>query len=404
MRNRHERYGHQDGYALFVVIVVILTISTLLGVMHSVGVQRAFMAHKLSNRAQALATAENGLARVYTVLAADFNSRTNPAAFPPGVEGNGTYTATVTPISNNTAVVRVSGTVEGETVDVIVDVLQFKEGQDVYTTWDPDPFRTLIFAGKSMKWKAKSKKAGELNVINGRLHANKKVTIEGDNVSIAADITSSGKVELKKKCTVVGDVTAAEITIGSDCRITGTSTEAVVPYMSVPQIDLTPYYAEALRNGQVITGDLKIKKGEVVNINPPGGILWVNGKVDIQGDGVINGCIISTGDLKIKGTVTQTKYGEYPALVSRDKKIEINGNGTFHGLVYAPKGDVKFKKSKKDVLADNGSFTGSIVAGKNVHAEGGWSFMFQEDSSPDYPDGSEFQSTWDVVYVAAWQQ
>jgi len=404
MQTRYAGDSRRGGYALFVVIVIVLTISTLLAVMHSVGLQRSFMARKLSNRSRALAIAESGLARAYSVLANDFTARTNPAAFPPGTEGEGSYTVNVTPVSNDTAVVRVSGTVEGESVEVLVDVRQFKEGQDIYAAWDPDPFQTLIFAGKDMKWKAKSKKVGELDVVNGRLHANKKVTVEGDNVSVAADITSAGKVELKKKCTVSGNIRAPAIKLDSDCIVTGTTTVDAIPYMSVPEIDLTPYYVEALRNGQVINGDLKIDKGTPVNINPPGGILWVNGKVDIKGDGVINGCIISTKDLKRHGTVTQTKVGSYPALISRDKKVEINGAGTFHGLIYAPKGDVKFKKSKKAILADNGSFTGSIIAGKKMQGEGPWTFMFQEDSTPVYPDGTRPESAAEVVYVSAWQK
>jgi hypothetical protein len=136
----------------------------------------------------------------------------------------------------------------------------------------------------------------------------------------------------------------------------------------------------------------------VVNLAPVGGILWVNGKVKIDGDGVINGCIIATKEIKIKGDVTQVKYGDYPALVSREKKIEIDGCGTYHGLIYAPKGDVKIKKK------GTGSITGSIIAGKKFKGEGSWSFLIEEDSTPAYPDGTRIRNESEIVYISAWHR
>ena len=403
MKSRKRKHDRSEGYALLIVMVIILTLSVLFGVMHSAGMQRAFMATKLGNRTRALTVAETGLTRTYEVLSQDFDARTNAAAFPSGTQGGGTYTVNVTPVSNNVAVLNVRATYRNTTVDITVDVISYKDGQDVYMAWDPDPFHQMILAGKDMKWKARNSQVGELQVSNGSLHSNGKLKIEGDNITMLADVTSSKEVELKKT-TLDGDARAPKIDIDGDSSVTGTTTTDTVPYMAIPDIDLTPYYVEAVKNGQVINGDLRIKKSEVVNINPPGGILWVNGKVTIDGDGTINGCIIATKDIKIKGTVTQTKVNDYPAFVSREKKIEITGSGTYHGLVYAPKGDVNFKKSKKEILADNGSFTGAIIAGKTFKGAGAWSFMAWEDSTPGFPDGSTHRGDYEVIYISAWHR
>jgi len=81
MRNTGMR-GRRDGSAVFAVLVVIIIASIVMGTVVASSMQRAFMAHKLVERAKAIAHAEAGASQAYSVLATNFSARTNALAFP----------------------------------------------------------------------------------------------------------------------------------------------------------------------------------------------------------------------------------------------------------------------------------------------------------------------------------
>jgi len=394
-----RRCGNTGGFAMFIVLIIVLTLCVLLGVMISGSTQQVYVTRKLAKRSQAQTIAETGVANTYKLLVANFDACAATSRLPACAFADGTYSGRVTRIDTNNVTITSVGTVGDQAVSVQADVTRYRPGADVYSNWDANPFNTMVVAGKDASWKADKKGAGDIDVNLFSMHANKKLKIEGNDADVtASQLTASDKIEFKKKATVTADIRAPHISIDGSVTYSGNEQVGAVPKIQIPKIDLTPYYNEALKNGQVINGDFKIAKNQTVNINPPGGILWVNGSVHIDGSGTINGMIVATRDIVIKGTVTQTPYGDYPALVSRDKNIRIEGSGTYKGLIYAPKGDVQIKKK------GTGSITGGVIAGRNFRGEGAWSFLSYSNSVPRYPDGSKGYESSTVVYVSAWEK
>lgn len=399
MKNIAQKTNSSGGYALFSVMLVLLTASVLLGVVLSSSKQRIFMARRLADRTRALAIAETGICQAYDVLATNFNARTNAAAFPSRAFAGGSYALTITAANQNTALVKSRGVFNGIAVEPRVDVGYLIQREEVYIPgFECDPFKLLVLSGRDMSWKTKKKAVGQLQAVGGFLHSNKKIKLEGENVEITSDVTASKKIEVKNDPTIIGDMTAPQITFKNAPHVTGAVTIRPVPIIPIPKIDLTPYYNEALANHQVFKGDYKIRRGATVNLAPPGGIMWINGRLMIDGNGTMAGCFIATRGIRIKGTVTHTKVADYPALIAKDRGIELDSDSTYHGLIYAPKGDIKLKRK------GTGSLTGCAITGKGFKGEGAWTLMTAEDSTPGYPDQTRFIDESQMVGVTAWHR
>jgi hypothetical protein len=204
-------------------------------------------------------------------------------------------------------------------------------------------------------------------------------------------------ISLVGNATITGAGSAPSIS-GSNI---GTPMVGPVPVVPVPNIDLTPYYNAALAKGQVYNGAKSISG----NVSPNGGIMWVNGSLNI-GNGVYNGCFIATGGVELKttgnGTITMTNSTDYPLLVSRDASILIKQakTFTFDGLIYAKTGNFD-KQGNGDVFG-----RGAIIAAGNVSKNGGWSGLIFSDPTPAYPGtggSSPDLNTANRVIITAWQ-
>jgi hypothetical protein len=171
-----------------------------------------------------------------------------------------------------------------------------------------------------------------------------------------------------------GSIKTPTLTKSGSGRIDGTTSLGPVANVSIPVIDLTPYYNHAYANGQVFSG--RTISGST-NITIPGGVMWVNGNFTYSGSGDVNGSIFATGDITISGSGDFTAASTYPAIVSRDGNIVMSGSGKVSGLIYSRIGDL--------TKSGSGDVTGSIICGRNFTKSGGWNTLTYENSAPIPP-------------------
>ncbi len=365
----------KEGSALITVLLVVLISTILVGSFFVLGSQRAFMANKLTNRTRALAIAEAGVNVAYSILATNFDARLNDDAFPQTAYAGGTYDVTVTPISNNIAVIKSVGTYNGVSDVTILDVT--KKGETAAGgggTSNPPPqgaWACAILSGDDMTWTG----SGTTDVGGGRIHTNGRDKHTGSAI-VKGNLSSCVRIWCTGSTEIHGD-TATPLYKGSaPGNVTGNVYTGPVDPVEIPDIDLTPYYNWALAHGEVYNGNVRISTGEV---KPNGGIMWVNGKLRMSTSDNMIGCFIATDDVDITGSGDQIKVADFPAIVSRDGDIDISGSGKFHGLLYAKNGD--FDKT------GSGDVVGQIICAGEFDKAGSWETMVYEESEPTPPGG-----------------
>jgi hypothetical protein len=350
------------------VLVVILSVTALVGTMVSAGIQRAFAARRLSDRTRAQAIAEAGANKAYSVLAANFDQRTNAAAFPAESYGGGRFVLNVTPVGTGTAVINSTGQFNNVSESVILDVTRDGVGSPGWSG-DEDPYKHTIVANGKVTWTGVGQFVGP-----GTVYANSDFKQAGSG-ELNADCFSFTDFVLNGASGLIdGDVYAPDVD-GKTNKVTGTVYEQSVPRVGMPEIDLTPYYNHAKANGQVRTGSLTISG----SYTPAGGVFWVEGNLTLTGNGTLTGCFIATGDIKAAGGTTQVKVGDLPALVSRDGDITIGGGGIYEGLIFARIGDIN--------VVGGCEVTGSLICGGNFIKHGESSIFASQPYKPVPPGG-----------------
>lgn len=382
----------REGAAIFTVMAVIFTVSALLGTMVTISMQRAHVTQRLADRIRAVANAEAGASEAFSILQWDFDQKTNAALFTEKSYGEGTYHAAVTPVSSNMAVICCTGICGEVEVVVILDIKDYGFDQD--WTEDNDPFNFSVLSGGSLSWEG----AGDFMMMsNAPLHCNDLFKLQGGG-SVSGEVSSTVGIKFVGGPSVIGDVTAPYVQGVPPGTITGDQNIEAVPPVTIPDVDLTPYYNAASDNGTVMDaggGTLIISSIAVLeNISANGGILWVNGDVKITANGSTDIAIFATGDVTITSDFNQEKVEDYPAVVSRDGDIDLAGNGTYHGLIYAKSGDIE--------KTGAGLVTGTLVCAGDFYKGGGWSAMSYEDSVPVPPTG--YENPYDDIGVSAWQK
>lgn len=379
---KQRRTGNsRRGAALFTVLVVIMAVSALVGIMISAGMQRSFTAKRLGDELRAQAIAEAGASKAFSLLKLDFGQRTNAAAFPSENYGGGLYKLCVTPVGQGIAIVASTGVYNNVESDVILNVTIHKDGVEG-TVEDLSGYDTVILAAGEITWTGNSEFSE-----GGVVHANGAFGISGsgemdpDLVTSATSIKTTGNA-----CLLDGNAKAPTISDSKD-RIAGTKTESAVAAITLPNLDLTPYYNHALANGQVYSG-LSISG----NFTPAGGVAWVNGNLSISGNGTQQGCFIATGDISLTGG-THSQIDNLPAFISRDGDIKMAGNGDYHGLIYTRVGDIRITGTCR--------LYGSILCGGDLFKSGNSGVFAYENARPTPPGG---ESEDGFYYTAIWQK
>jgi hypothetical protein len=374
-RNRSRRGG-----GLVAVLVVTLSISGLLAGVMAGSLQRAFMAKRLADRIRAKAIAERGVSTTYAALASDFDLRTNENAFTETEYAGGSVDVDVTPIGDDSAVINSTATYGSATEVAMLDV-RIYGGNDVGS--GGAAYGCAILADGEISWTGCGVFFGDSLV-----HAN-NAFVQAGSGELNAKVSSSVSVVLKGNSGAInGDVVAPEVS-GKTSKVSGTITEQAVDEIPIPEIDLAPYYNEALANGQVYEGNRTLSSG----FAPPGGIMWVNGDLTVSGPDDIEGCFIATGNIHCSGSGGHSKVAGYPAFVSRDGDIKFSGSGRYEGLVYTRVGDVE--------VVGSGTLEGSVICGGDFKKAGVSTIFNYERSVPVAPNALPSDG---VLCVSAWQK
>lgn len=378
--------GRRDGAALFTTMMIILALSALMAVTYKGSVQSVFTAHKLADRSRAQAVAEAGAHKAYSILETNFNARLSDAAFPLTSYGGGTFDVTVTPLSNNVAVVSSLGRYGLASEQVIVDVKNY--GPSVDGTGGSGWTAYSILCGGSFDFGGCGNISSPIGM--AYLHANGPVTIRGD-ASVNLNVRSSVKITISNNVNLDGSVRAPVLSYTpSKVVIQDGATVGAVPNVAIPDVDLTPYCTWATAHGESYNG-FNASGG---TYTPNGGVMWVNGDVQLSSHTVINGSIVATGNITIGGDSDVNAGPSGIAAASRDGNISYSSSGVTHGLIYAKTGGF--------TQTANGQIEGQIVVKGNISKGGNSDEMLYVETVLDTPgdDGS----TADVIGISAWQK
>jgi len=389
----------RQGAALVSLMVIVLLVSIAGAAMVGFAKQQAFSITRVRDYMKAQAYAEAGANEAYSILKSDFASAQDPSLFPARNFGDGGYDATVTAVGSDQASIESVGQCGNASITVKCDVMNMAPaggggggGGGGSTPPAVGAYTLVIVSGEKMTWTG----SGTMDINGGTIHSGADTKLTGSG-KFNGNFESQGRIWSTGSVKINGDATAPSWKGKSPGNVLGTATTATPDPVALPPIDLTPYYDEALANGQVYNGYTHWSGSSKVTI--PGGIMWVNGKFKYSGSGGIEGCIIATGDIDITGSGDQIKVGDFPALISRDGDIDIAGSGKFHGLIYAINGD--FDKS------GSGDTWGSIFCKGKFKKSGSWQLCTYENSTPVPPGGGGGGGgggSSDHVVITAWQQ
>ena len=381
-----QNNAKRRGSAMTSAIVLTVVITGLVVVGLSTSLQRSFSASKLSNRMRAMSIAEAGANAAYARLTKDFELAKDPTNFPKTPFGDGAYDVDVKLAAANLAVIYSKGMYKNADGEVILEVRRYSDAAGVPPAIGG--YLYTILSGGDMTWGGN----GVTDVgSDGRIHTNAKFLMNGTVIMQGGDISACTEIDSVGTAEIRGDTFAPVYSRKSPGNVVGTVTADAVATVGIPEIDFTPYYNWALKNGQVYNGNLLIATGSV---KPNGGVMWVNGDLKLTTNDPIEGCFIATGNIDIAGHCNHSKVGYLPALMSRDGDIDISGNGNYNGLIYCKTG--RFEKT------GGGSIHGSIICQGEFVRNGGSDIYVYENSTP-VPPGTVTNSG-DIVSVEAWQK
>lgn len=398
----------KSGYSLLTTLFIMTALSVSLGMLITIGRQRMFTANNLTNQVKATAYAEAGIDFAYAILSADFEQRNNPSAFSlnsggtngfssasstysSGVQssyGDGSFTLTLTSISNRYVIVNSAGKC-GDAVReaevVVEDIFAGSGGNDATDYSTMEGFNYAILSGGQFDFKGSGYVAG-----SQKMHSNSAIVING-SAQTEINVTSTASIKVGKN-TIEGSIEAPALTIHPKADITGGSTTATVPPVVIPDIDLTPYFNWAKDHGEVYVGDFSTSS----SYSPNGGIMYVIGDVEISSHAVISGSIIATGDIHITGAAEIIPNTSVFAMATESGDLANTSSGTIEGLVYSKKGNYK--------QTANGILKGQIIVGGEVQKGGNSDIIMFTQSIPTPPGGVSVTPTKSLPLISAWQK
>ena len=389
MKTRKQSCRADRGSALLIVLGIIAMIASALGVTYSATSQRVFLTRKLADRTRALMYAEAGVHHAYTVLTEDWSQKSTTAAFPPTAYGMGSYDVTVTPLTNEVAVVRSVGVCRSADATVVVDLKNFGRSGTASGPADPP---------EGSAWEHTIFSNGEISLrgsgnVKGSIHGNAAVMFGGSLNFFPGpiDVSSSTEIEVNGGVMTPGSLTAPTIRIsggnGGGCAVQ----ETAVPSVPFPDLDLTPYYNTAVANGQVFTGGVYDEDVDWTSV--PGGVVWIEGDLNLQANAVLDGIVIATGMIQMTANQSWTSApGGSCWIISRDSGISLSGGVQLDGLLMA-RGNI--------ALGGNVGVNGQIIGGSDVLIHGTVdvvSYVYVDEP------GFSIESATTPIGVLAWQR
>lgn len=359
----------KSGNTLVVVVFVILITSFVLATMFTASRQRTFVLGRQSDRLQALVIAETGLHQAFRVMADENATISNPL-LPNTQFSGGEYVVNISQpdgADEGVWLLRSTGTFRQQTREVAALVGRGLPAGTGGGRYLEGPYgNAALLAGGQLIIAANA----DVDIgVNGA-HANGSVRTNGGPTLVAGFLTSNG-----------------DIVVSNNTNLNVQAREAGLPdRMALPPLDVQAFREYATQNGSFHSGDLQIQGG---SNTPAGGVLFVDGDVHLNAHAVLNGMIIATGDITINGQGTVNNTTDFPAVVSTDGNIRINGGAAIGGWIYAMNGDVNANGGASGLIG--------VVASGDITLNGGYSLSDDDDSDAftwpgrnDDGDGSAF--------------
>ena len=333
----------QQGTVFLTTMIIMFLMVLVSASVFQLSTQHMHYISVLRKSSQAQYLAEAGLSAAVATLTANFSNKDNAGLFPATTLGVGSYDVTVVQTGGRVLLKSV-GTVQSvqrlaslEVEDLTPTALNHGEaaGGDI-------DLRTII---------------GSDSDITGTLFANQDVDLRA---FFSSSITINGDVYAGGTASKIGNVTWWSGTSGAG-------------NITFPNYDFNFYKAIAQANPPNYYLGNQTWTNQTFNLNATGGVLFVDGDVTLRGTTNITGTLISTGRIRIYGTVNQAKavnFPSYPAMMTSTDDILLltipfisTGKLFANGLVYAGN-DFKLLG-----IFSEANVTGSVIA-KGVLQQG----------------------------------
>ncbi|MBT8042407.1 MAG: hypothetical protein HKP10_09320 [Kiritimatiellales bacterium] len=408
MKNTHIPQ-RKSGYALVVVMFFIAAISSFLAMLSFSSSQRSYTSQRLTQEIKAKAMAEAGCEFGYAVLTSNWEARYDPTAFEndPGsnqvtsvqqpafsgeayevsyanAQNDANYKIDVEAVGDKAAMITTTGSCGSVTAVSIVTMQDIGGSNDDGSVVSGEAFEYAILCGGTFTFRGCGSMTSPSG--NAKFHSNGALDNRGSTHAMI-DLSSSARIT-SGKVTFGGDITAPSFGLHKKAKVLGTKTQTAVSTVEIPDIDLTPYYNWALQKGEVYNG-----YSSSSSYSPNGGILWVNGDVNLSG-GTFSGTIIATGNIHISGQVELAPTDCAFAVASRDGDIQVAGQAELNGLIYAKSGSFRHN--------GGGEIAGQIIVNGDIHKGGNSDIMTSFASNVPSPPGGS--TTTDHIAITAWQK
>jgi len=372
-----------SGNTLIVVVFVILLTSVVLSTMFVASRQRTFVLSRQADRLQALVIAETGLHQAFRVLAEEdaVFPEDGGALLPNSSFSGGSYSVSISrPDGADEGVwlLRSTGVFRQHEREVAALVGRGMPSADGTRQALLGPYgNAALLAGGQLVIAANA----DIDIGNNGAHANGSIVMTGGPTLVAGFITSNG-----------------DITISGNSNLKVDNQESnMTETMALPPLDIQAFREYAVANGEFKHGSRNFN-GET--LQPNGGVLFVDGDVNLNAHTSLTGMIIATGNITINGQASVINPTDFPAVVSTNGDIRINGGASIGGWVYAMNGDVR----------GNGGADGlvGIVASGDIDLNGGYSLVDDADSDaftwPDKDDNDDADAVWGQLVLLSWMR
>lgn len=362
MKKRPASKGGESGSALITLLFFAIIITLAAGNIAVMARQSQHMSRIIVDRTAAQKIAEGAATRVLAEIVANPHYIAQlPSSLGNGILGSGDYSVAIENSQSSIFTIVADGEVNGQSRTVRVHVQQPNQFQGMQHAMFSNGDIDISGTGSVTRGTGQ-----------GDVHANQDSDMSG-NTAISGSIAAVGNASVKGAASVDGQIVSGARPI------------------AFPQLDLDHFYQIAQANNQIHNGNLKLNSSRT----PAGGVLWVNGEVDLGGGGAKNaatftGVLIATGDIKQASHYIHKQDRDKPALISRDGNIHLSGQTqSLEGFVYAKSGRID--------ITGGSEIHGALVAWGDIKVAGNWGVINYVEPDTDGADGNN------KLRVLAWE-
>ncbi len=339
-----SRFAQSEKGTIFITTMVSLFMMVLVGSsIFSLTSKDMHFVKRLNKSLQAKHLADAGLARALSSLDSTFATS---SSFGSTSLGEGTYSYTVSTTGGRT-LVNATGTVDGVVRTSTAEVQAPGIGALDYA----------IAAGGNATIDTGT--ASSPGVITGDVYSGGNASLDG--ASNGPLLTITGAVDAGGSITASGSVSVSG---GQAPNFSGSA--------NFPSVSYNYYQTIAQANGFYYNANRSYTNAAPIPAAPAGGVIFVNGNIDITGTQSTTSCIVATGNITISKSgstyprMTFTHSSTYPSVLCQGNfTYSSNGNGgaylTVDGLIYTG-GNFTYSNGNHSDF----TLTGALAAQGNV--------------------------------------